>query len=176
MLIDFGLATRLGRRRSRRLVVDAAGTPGYMAPEQCAGRRGDERSDLYAAGAVLYEMLAGDVPLGGAGPEETMRAVLDVTPQPLGERNPAVPRGLDLITRKALRKDPEERYQYAEAFAADLDRVDQLDPSLFAFGPERGGGTLVTSEWRLVAAHFVVAAIFVAVAAAIVALVVLFGR
>jgi tetratricopeptide (TPR) repeat protein len=122
-LIDFGLA------RSSRLDCSLrdlpAGTAYYVAPEQAGllHHRIDERSDLYAAGIVLYECLAGRPPFQGTTIGEVLRQHLTARPPELRGFGRAVPRALDEVVRRLLRKDPAERYQSAEAALADLDAI-----------------------------------------------------
>jgi len=137
-IIDFGIAYMAGMRRlTWRWAGSTLGTPDYMAPEQIQGRRGDARSDIYAMGAILYEMLAGQPPFDGKDITEVMHQHLTASPVPPSRYNKRVPSGLDGIVLKALRKSPEERYQSAAAFAADLDRYCSLQLADFNFSPEQ---------------------------------------
>lgn len=123
-LLDFGLATaagsRLGDETGVRLTQPGTivGTPQYAAPEQLQGLDVDTRTDLFATGAVLYEMLAGKPPFAGKSPVEVFHAIL-YEQSPVLTGGPAVV-ALDRVVHRALAKLPNERYQTAEAMAQDL--------------------------------------------------------
>jgi len=99
------------------------GTAGYMSPEQVQGLPADHRSDLFALGAVLYEMLAGRRAFQRGSAAETMTAVLREEPPDLAESGKAVPPGLDALVRHCLEKAPAERFQSARDLAFALDRL-----------------------------------------------------
>ena len=94
------------------------GTPGYMAPEQAAGEDVDERADVFAIGAILYQLLTGTAPYGSDEP----RAVLAGPPMPVEAREPGAPRDLVAIVTKAMARDPAQRYATAQGLALDLKR------------------------------------------------------
>jgi WD40 repeat protein len=96
------------------------GTPCYMPPEQARGQGVDERADVYALGAMLYEVLAGEPPYRGAA--EPLAAVLAGPPAPVEAREPAIPLDLGAIARKAMARRPEDRYPSARELAEDLRR------------------------------------------------------
>jgi eukaryotic-like serine/threonine-protein kinase len=96
------------------------GTPCYMPPEQARGQPVDERSDVYALGALLYEVLAGEPPYRGAA--EPLAAVLAGPPAHVERSQPTVPRDLGAIVRKAMARDPADRYPSARELALDLRR------------------------------------------------------
>jgi eukaryotic-like serine/threonine-protein kinase len=98
------------------------GTPAYMSPEQARGELVDERADVYAIGAVLYEVLAGISPHGGATPQATLDRVIAGPPMPLAHAVAGVPSELATIVGKAMARDPEGRYPNATALAEDLRR------------------------------------------------------
>lgn len=121
-LLDFGLADleSILRRGSEYM----AGTSAYMAPEQVEGRPVDGRSDLYAVGVMLYEMIAGGRrPFEGADDEELFEAHLHAEPPPLGQFAPAVPPALEQVVMRLLAKDPADRYPTAEAALEALGAV-----------------------------------------------------
>jgi two-component system sensor kinase len=119
-IIDFGLARSIHLDASIR--DQPVGTARYMAPEQ-AGSLDlpvDERSDLYSAGVVFFECLAGKVPFTGENIGEVLRQHLTARPPELRGLGVRVPRALDEVIQRLLRKDPRDRYQSAEAVLADL--------------------------------------------------------
>jgi WD40 repeat protein/tetratricopeptide (TPR) repeat protein len=121
---DFGLAKRLdddsGRTRSGAIL----GTPSYMAPEQAAGQTKEigPLADVYALGAILYELLTGRPPFQGATLWETLEQVRHREPVSPRQLNPAVPRDLETVCLKCLQKEPHKRYANAEELADDLRR------------------------------------------------------
>jgi serine/threonine protein kinase/WD40 repeat protein len=122
---DFGLAKRLEDFDSSQTRTGSIiGTPSYMAPEQAEGRVRDigMATDVYALGAILYEMLTGRPPFRGQTPLETLEAVRTREPVPPGKIRTGVPRDLETICLKCLRKEPANRYASAEALADDLRR------------------------------------------------------
>jgi len=137
VVTDFGIALMAGARRlTYRWFTSAVGTPDYMAPEQVQGKRGDARTDVYAIGVIVFEMLAGRVPWDGDNPLSVMSQHLSAAVPPLHSINPAVPSPIEGIVRKSLRKDPDERYQDAGALLRDLDSWHDLDLSRFVFPDE----------------------------------------
>lgn len=136
-IIDFGIALMEGSRRMTwRWLTNATGTPAYMAPEQIQGKRGDARTDVYAMGVMLYEMLAGRVPWEGDNPLAVMSQHLNAPFPPIHELVPDVPAPVEGIVRKCLRKDPENRYQDAAALLSDLEGWHDLDLGSFVFADE----------------------------------------
>ncbi len=124
VVMDFGLA-HLASSASRLTRSGAVlGTPLYMAPEQVRGesRRIDGRTDVYALGVILYEMLAGRVPFTGPAAPETYDRILRSEPAPPGRGRKGVAPDLETISLKALEKDAAHRYATAAAFADDLRR------------------------------------------------------
>ena len=103
------------------------GTIGYMSPEQARAKNADHRSDIFAIGAVLYEMISGRRAFGRETPADTMAAVLNADPPPLPAGVDAGLPGLERIVRRCLEKSPEERFQSASdlSFALDLPGVDE---------------------------------------------------
>lgn len=100
------------------------GTPSYMAPEQVEGKINelDARTDVFALGVVLYEILTGRIPFDGKTTADVMDRILHDVPKPIRELEPDAPPELVNICDKAIRKDPDERYQSAEALAKDIRR------------------------------------------------------
>ena len=121
---DFGLARRLEVGSSLTLTGAAMGTPSYMAPEQAQGRARaiGPAVDVYALGAILYELLTGRPPFRADSASATVQQVLSEDPVPPSRLNPRVPRDLQTICLKCLQKDPPRRYATAAALADDLNR------------------------------------------------------
>ena len=169
-LIDFGIALLSGARRvTWRWVNDAVGTPDYMSPEQIQGKRGDERSDIYALGTMLYEMLAGSVPYSGDNPLAVMQQVVHEPPVPLSKRNPRVSPALAAVVHRAMRKDPAERYANAQDMLFDLEHLDQVDPAEYNAVPERMPKVRrPLSDREIILGSALVAALFIIISGAII--------
>jgi Tol biopolymer transport system component len=137
-ILDFGLAKRIrsgdpaaaGTSAPTMTAATAPGTllgtAGYMSPEQVRGGPVDHRSDIFALGTILYEMLAGRRPFGGSSDAETMSAILRDDPPRLTETNPAVPAALERIVRHCVEKSPGERFQAAGDVGFALEAVSDL--------------------------------------------------
>ena len=131
-ILDFGLARREAAPQSSSLAPTLEGTePGtllgtvaYMSPEQVRGKPADARSDLFSAGVVLYEMLAGRRPFAGDSHVETMTAILRDEPAPLQAVAPA----LDRLLRRCLEKEIEHRFQHARDLAFALESLSSETP------------------------------------------------
>jgi serine/threonine-protein kinase len=121
---DFGLARRLGGEDGLTRTGAALGTPSYMAPEQAQGRADavGPVADVYSLGAILYEMLTGRAPFRAETDLETVQQVISREPVPPSRLNSNVPRDLETICLKCLRKEPRRRYAMAAALAEDLGR------------------------------------------------------
>jgi eukaryotic-like serine/threonine-protein kinase len=126
-LIDFGIA---GKEGSKRLTFaklsQVMGTPDYISPEQVKGKRGDGRSDIYALGVMLYEMLTGKTPFQGPNPFAIMNDRLMNNPIPPREVNPEISPELQEVIYRALEREPQNRYSTANEFAWDLEHLDQV--------------------------------------------------
>jgi len=137
VVTDFGIALLSGARRlTWRWLTSTVGTPDYMAPEQIQGKRGDARTDIYAIGIMLFEMLAEHVPWEGDNPLAVMQQHLSAPLPDLHAINSSVLPPLEAIVRKCLRKDPDERYQDAGELFHDLKHWQDLDLSGFNFAAE----------------------------------------
>jgi serine/threonine-protein kinase len=120
---DFGIALALEHAGGERLTHTGVtlGTPQYMAPEQAAGERAlDARTDVYALGAVLHEMLAGEPPFAAETRQEVLRRMMHEPPPTLATRRTDVPPFLDAAVLRALAKRPDDRFSTAGEFAAAL--------------------------------------------------------
>ena len=119
---DFGLATSLETAKMGMTRTGAVmGTPRYMSPEQVEGKPVDSRSDLYALGLVLYEMVAGATPFSGDSTWQLMYQRVQVMPKDVKLVNPALPDYVARVIMHCLEKDPANRYQGAKEILADLD-------------------------------------------------------
>jgi serine/threonine protein kinase len=123
-ITDFGLAKRLDRDSGRTRSGAIMGTPAYMAPEQASGKSKEvgPATDVYALGAILYELLTGQAPFRAETPIDTVLLVLEREPPPPRALNPMAARELEAICLKCLEKDKTDRYQSAAALAEDLER------------------------------------------------------
>jgi serine/threonine-protein kinase len=126
---DFSLAKRVREGAGSTVSGAIAGTPSYMAPEQTEAKQPlSTAADVYGLGAVLYELLAGRPPFKAETPLDTMFQVMHNEPLPPSRVAPAVPRDLETICLKCLRKEPSRRYASAEALAEDLERFVNGEP------------------------------------------------
>jgi serine/threonine-protein kinase len=123
-ITDFGLAKRLDIDQKQTQSGAILGTPSYMAPEQAAGKVHDigPATDVYALGAVLYEMLTGKPPFQAPSTYETLQQVMADEPVSVRRLQPKVPRDLETICHKCLHKEPRRRYTSARELADDLQR------------------------------------------------------
>jgi len=133
-IIDFGIAMKEDARRiTHASITPALGTPDYISPEQVKGQRGDQRSDIYALGAMLYEMLTGQAPFTGPNPLAVMNERVLNDPRPARELNPEISPELEEVLFRALEREPRHRYATAAEMAWELEH-----PELVGAG-ERGG-------------------------------------
>jgi serine/threonine-protein kinase len=158
-LADFGLAkvrpsgeANIGETRSGAIL----GTVGYMAPEQLVGGAADARSDIFAFGVVLHEMLSGRRPFAAANTLEELQRTIHDSPDPLPE---AIPRPLRDLVERAIRKRPQDRYPTMRELLADLRRVAR---------PSSVDGAMVVTPARRVGRRGILALAAVLVAAAVV--------
>ena len=128
-VMDFGLARDQEHPGATRTGI-IVGSPSYMAPEQARGeiRSLDRRTDVYAMGATLYELLSGVPPFHGASGSEVIIKILQQDVVPLRRKNSSIPREIETIVMKCLEKDPALRYPSARALGEDLDRYLKGDP------------------------------------------------
>jgi serine/threonine protein kinase/tetratricopeptide (TPR) repeat protein len=142
-LTDFGLARLVETESTVTRTSEFLGTPSYMAPEQAAGKNDTltRATDVYALGAVLYQLLTGRPPFLGASSYETVRLLLDTDPPRPRLLNPKADRDLSTICMKCLEKEPQRRYDSALALAQDLERWSRREPiRARRSGPLRRGG------------------------------------
>lgn len=126
MILDFGMAMRREEHESRLTASGSIlGTPAYMSPEQARGQQDSigPRSDIYAMGAVLYELATGKQPFYAPNPVALLRCVLDEPLTLPSKLRPEISRDLETVIAIAMSKDPRDRFESAEAMAADLRRI-----------------------------------------------------
>jgi eukaryotic-like serine/threonine-protein kinase len=139
-LIDFGIAKKEDARRLTFVEVSKTlGTPDYISPEQVKGQRGDQRSDVYSLGAMLYEMLAGEPPYTGSNPLAVMNERLLHDPKPVRELRKEVSPELEEILKRALAREPRNRYQTASEMAWELEHPEMVGVEEAERGPVVGG-------------------------------------
>jgi eukaryotic-like serine/threonine-protein kinase len=131
-ITDFGLAKRLDEQSHGSQSGEIVGTPCYMAPEQASGKAAPvgAPADVYALGAILYEMLTGRPPFKGATPVDTVVQVLHEEPVRPSRLRPSLPADLETICLKCLAKEPARRYVSAGGLADDLQRFRKGKPIL----------------------------------------------
>ena len=126
-LIDFGIASDTAARRLTYANFTATlGTPDYISPEQVKGRRGDGRSDIYAVGVMLYEMLSGKLPFSGPSPLAIMNDRVLNYPIPPTVADPSISPQLQEVLYRALEREPKNRYAKAQEFQWDLEHLDEV--------------------------------------------------
>jgi serine/threonine protein kinase len=121
LLSDLGLAIPSGTLTLNDTGI--AGTPAYMSPEQAVGGKVDASSDVFSLGIVLYEMLTGQHPFSTGSNENTLRSIVESSPKPAHQLNPAVPEPVAEVLVKALEKEPQKRFRSCTEFLAALDRA-----------------------------------------------------
>jgi eukaryotic-like serine/threonine-protein kinase len=140
-LIDFGIAMKEDARRLTFVSPSSMlGTPDYISPEQVKGGRGDQRSDIYALGIMLYEMLTGRVPFVGPNPLAVMNERVLHEPKAPRELNPEISPELEEILYRALERDPRHRYATANEMAWDLEHQEQVGVEPRGVRPVGRGG------------------------------------
>ena len=126
-LIDFGIAMKEDARRLTFVNLSTTlGTPDYISPEQVKGQRGDHRSDIYALGVMLYEMLTGETPFSGPNPLAVMNERVLHDPRPARKLRAEISPQLQEILNRALERDPRHRYATASEMAWELMHQDQV--------------------------------------------------
>ncbi len=122
-VMDFGVARAAADGTAPTTATAVIGNARYLSPEQASGQPVDVRSDIYATGCVLYELLCGAPPFTGRTPIVVANQHVQEAPRPPSERRPGIPRVFDAITLKALSKNPANRYQTAAEMRTDLRRA-----------------------------------------------------
>lgn len=126
-IMDFGIAKALASRRLTFVgFTPAMGTPDYMAPEQVRGSRGDQRTDIYSLGAILYEMATGESPFGGDSAYVIMNARVTGDPVAPRKQNDKLTPVLEEIILHAMERDPKRRYQKAAEMKKELDDYESV--------------------------------------------------
>ncbi len=121
-IADFGAAVL---KKSQVVQTAAMGSPSYMSPEQIRGTALTFHSDMYSLGVVLYELLTGRRPFQAENLEALLEKILKLDPLPPGEVRPGLPKDIDQVVLRALKKDPGQRYATWAEFALELSRVGQ---------------------------------------------------
>lgn len=129
---DFGIA-RFAHSETHTMTDKAIGSVHYISPEQARGSLTDAKSDIYSVGVMLYEMLTGTLPFEAESAVSVAIMQMQETPQNLRTLNPEVPEGLEEITLKAMRKDPEQRYQTAADMLDDIEQFKENPSIRFAY-------------------------------------------
>ncbi len=126
-IMDFGIARdALSRRITRIGNSNSMGTPDYMAPEQVQGKRADKRTDIYNLGAILYEMLTGQLPFQDENPWAALNARVTGDPPAPRKQNPDLSAQAEEIALRAMQREPAARYQSAAAMKAELDTAEHV--------------------------------------------------
>ncbi len=157
-IVDFGIAMKEDARRLTFVDMSATlGTPDYISPEQVKGQRGDQRSDIYSLGVMLYEMLTGQPPFTGPNPLAVMNERVLKDPKPARALNAEISPQLQEILNRALERDPRHRYSTANEMAWDLEHQEQVGveesvdrPALHGFRLPGGRKTLLYAGLALV--------------------------
>jgi serine/threonine-protein kinase len=147
LVADFGIALAVQQAGGQRMTQTglSLGTPQYMSPEQAMGEKSiDSRTDIYALGAVIYEMIAGDPPFTGATVQAIVSKVMAERPTALSTIRDTVPPAVERATFKALAKLPADRFATAADFAAAL-----VDPSAVPFIADPGARASIARRARL---------------------------
>jgi serine/threonine protein kinase len=156
-LLDFGLAklkqgasalgVPLSQLRTAEDSITAqgtiVGTPQYMAPEQLEGRETDARTDIFALGAVIYEMATGKKALEGNSQASTLAKILETDPPPIRSLQPTTPAALDRVVRTCLAKDPDNRLQSVQDAKLELEWIRDVVAE-----PSESGSATPLAGWR----------------------------
>ncbi len=166
-VIDFGIALlKSARRLTWHGFSTPVGTPDYMAPEQAKGHRGDARSDVYAVGTLLYELLTGHLPLAGEEPVAVLRAKANGEPRLPSYHVPGFDPALEAIIMKAIARLPRDRYATVSELLGDLRDPSAAAPGVRQEGTHRREDATATGRRRLLMS-FVLVAVLAALASLI---------
>ena len=148
-ILDFGIALdKQARRITWTGLSSTIGTPDYMAPEQIGGRRGDARTDVYAVGTMLFELLTGQLPFAESDAFALMRAKTSDEPKLPSYYQPVIDRSLEAIVMRAIQRNPRDRYQKIADLLADLKNPGAVAP----FDPlavRRASGVRLHSRFKV---------------------------
>jgi serine/threonine-protein kinase len=122
-IMDFGLARRDSDSKGLTVVGSVMGTPAYMSPEQATGGEVDERSDIFSAGVMAYQMLSGVRPFEGTSYSVILNSILTAEPKPLNEVNPLIPADVAAIVQKMIQKEPVQRFQHTSELRTELENL-----------------------------------------------------
>jgi serine/threonine protein kinase len=154
VIMDFGLAlTKKAHRVTYSNLSSTMGTPDYMAPEQIEGQRGDQRTDIYALGTMLFEMLAGQTPFTGDSNLAVMAQRMNKPAPRLDRLQPGISTGLAAVVSRCLQHDPARRYPDMAALGAALEHPENEDPAILeqAGGPTRWQALLHSTAFKAIA-------------------------
>ena len=175
VIMDFGLALTKGSRRVTYANLSAtAGTPDYMAPEQVEGQRGDARTDVYAVGTMLFELLAGKPPFSGDNNLAVMAMHLNGTAPRLDKLQPNVSPQLAAIVARCLQRKPDDRYADMPRLIEALDHPETADLAIL----ENAGTTVSVNAawWKSPAVRAIVVAVAILIGLVLLALILQHAR
>jgi serine/threonine-protein kinase len=171
-LTDFGIAKAASEAQQLTRTGMLMGTPEYMSPEQAEGGEVDYRTDLYALGVVLYQMLVGQVPFQGTTPHAILHAVIYEPPPPLRQTRPNLSPAIESVVLKAIDKRPERRYQSGAELASSLGKAStsQVQPLVVPAHPDPShpGGPRKPIVWIVAAMALVLCGLLAVLAIMIV--------
>ncbi len=139
-VMDFGIA-RFARENGKTMSDKAIGSVHYISPEQAKGDATDEKTDIYAAGVIMYEMLTGKVPFDGESAVSIAIKQMQIDPERPRTINPEIPVGLEEIILRAMQKDPQLRYQSAAEMLRDIDEFKHNPSVVFEYKYFNSDGT-----------------------------------
>lgn len=146
VVLDFGLAlTKNSYRVTYANLSSAAGTPDYMAPEQIEGQRGDQRTDLYSIGIMLFELLIGHVPFSGDNNFAVMSQHLRGAIPRLDHEKPDISPQLAAVVARCLQREPKDRYDNLHTLVHDLDHLAEVDTAIL---DRATGETKIAPLWK----------------------------